>query len=152
MKEKIDRLHPCEVIYNLSDRPVYGEVEGICRVTGKYSIGVPFEKWVSDNFTDFASLYPGDIISNEAIFCFSDDNTFLQRKLGRQERTRFRNYSHFVVGNEWLVFTKAQKQEMYHILVDYEPTIVVISDSGQRHLLFRYRYGFWQFEFHYVEP
>lgn len=144
--------HPCELIYNFSDKPVYGETKGICRITGKYSKGILFEKWIGENFTDFGSLYPGDIISNEAIFCFSDENEFLRKKLGRTERTRFRNYSHFVVDGEWLVFTKSQKQEMYRILVERNPIIVVISDSGQRHLLFRYRYGFWQFEFQHIKP
>lgn len=144
--------HPCEIIYELSDKPIYGETKGICRIIGKESIGVPFHEWVGENFTDFSSLYPGDIVSNAACFCFSDENEFLRRKLGRSERTRFRNYSHFVVGNEWFVYTKAQKREMFRLLTECNPTIAVISDSGQRHLLFRYRYGFWQFEFQYIRP
>lgn len=150
--DDIKKKHPCELIYELSDKPIYGETEGVCRITGKKSIGVSFQKWVGENFTDFAALYPGNIVSNAACFCFSDDNEFLKRKLGRTERTRFRNYSHFVVDNEWLVFSKAQKSEMFRILTERKPILVVISDSGQRHLLFRYRYGFWQFEFQYIRP
>jgi len=145
-------LHPCEIIYELSDKPVYGTEKGICRITGKEAIGLPFEKWVSDTFTNWDLLFEGDIISNAAIFCFDDTNEFLRKKLGRSERTRFRNYSHFVVENEWCVFTKSQKKEMYQLLVEKVPIIAVISDSGQKHLLFRYRYGYWQFEEDFLEP
>ncbi|MCX7880853.1 MAG: hypothetical protein N2517_09365 [Ignavibacteria bacterium] len=146
------KKHPCEVIYELSDRPVYGQEKGICKILGKESLGVPFEKWVGENFTDWDKLKPGTIISNAALFCFDDTNDCLRRKLGRTERTRFRNYSHFVVNGEWKVFTKSQKKEIFEILVKETPMIAVVSDSGQKHLLFRYRYGFWQFELEFIRP
>jgi len=142
-------LHPCEVIYELSDKPIYGEVHGVCRIIGKESRGIPFEQWVGENFTDFGYLYPGDIISNAAYFCFTDQNDFLRRKLGRTEITRFRNYSHFVVNGEWYALTKAEKEKMNELLHS-NPLIAVISDSGQKHLLFKYRYGYWQFENHFI--
>jgi len=45
--------HPCEIMYQFSNGKIYGTTRGICRITGKQSIGVPFEKWVKDTFTDF---------------------------------------------------------------------------------------------------
>ncbi len=138
--------HPCEIIYELSDRPVFGETRGMCRVLGREAVGVPFSDWVKDTFTDTNLLFPGNIISNEAYFCFLDDNKYLQQKLGRSEMTRFRNYSHFVVNGNWYVFTKAQKKSMYLLLIEEDPEIAVISDSGQRHLVFRHRVGTWQLE------
>ena len=62
----MSKTHPCEIIYALSSRPIYGNVSGVCRITGKESEGLIFNKWVKPTFTDHAYLLPGNIISNEA--------------------------------------------------------------------------------------
>jgi len=52
---------------------------------------------------------------------------------------RMRTYSHFVVGGEWLLFSKANKAEMREILFDPPQSewLGVIADSGQKHIIFR---------------
>ena len=138
--------HPCEIMYQFSNGKIYGTTEGICRITGKQSIGVPFEKWVKDTFTDFAWLKPGTIISNEALFCFEEQSELLQAMTGRDKPQKFRTYTHIVEGGRWHVLSKAQKQEIYELLVSTDPEVCVISDSGQKHLVFKHRIGTWQFE------
>lgn len=139
-------MHPCEIMYQFSNAKIYGETEGICRITGKRSTGIIFEKWVKDTFTDFAYLKPGTIISNEALFCFEEQSELLMRMTGRDKPQRFRTYSHIVVGEKWYLLSKAQKPEIYELLIDHDPLVCVISDSGQKHLLFKHRLGTWQFE------
>lgn len=133
-------------MYQFSDAKIYGETPGVCRITGKESTGIEFEKWVKDTFTDFAYLKPGTIISNEALFCFEEQSEFLQRMTGRDKPQRFRTYSHIVVGAEWHLLSKAQKPEIYDLLINTDPLVCVIADSGQKHLLFKHRPGTWQFE------
>jgi hypothetical protein len=133
-------------MYQFSDAKIYGETHGVCRITGKESTGVIFEKWVKDTFTDFAYLKPGTIISNEALFCFEEQSELLMRMTGRDKPQRFRTYSHIVVGADWHLLSKAQKLEIYDLLVNADPVIAVIADSGQKHLLFKHRIGTWQFE------
>lgn len=60
-----------------------GDKIGICRITGMPSTGMPFQKWVKDTFTDHAYLYPGDIISNEAAFCFDEASETISHKVGK---------------------------------------------------------------------
>jgi len=143
--------HPCEVIYYLSSQPIYGDTQGICRITGKESTGTPFHKWVRDTFTDIGSLHPGTIISNEAMFCFEEGSEYLQQKAGKDKPQRFRNYSHFVLNNEWHMKDKGQKSDMLTLLVS-KPEICVIAESGQRHLLFKHKPGTWQFEDQTIYP
>lgn len=52
---------------------------------------------------------------------------------------RMRTYSHFVVNETWLPLTKAQKPKMREILFNppKEHWLAIISDSGQKHLIFR---------------
>jgi hypothetical protein len=35
-------------MYQFSNAKIYGDAEGICRITGEYSTGLPFEDWVKD--------------------------------------------------------------------------------------------------------
>ena len=145
--------HPCELIYNIAkDPPVYGDISGICRITGKEGKGLLFDKWVKDTFTDHAYLKPGTIVCNEALFTFDEKNEFLQALTKRDKPQKFRTYSHFVIEGEWYVFTKANKREMFHALTEQEVQIAIMSDSGQKHLFFKYRYGFWQLEEQFIIP
>ena len=145
-------MHPCEILYKIAGKDVeYGIQSGICRVTGQISTGVNFDKWVKDTFTNFDFLHPGDIISNEALFCFDEKSKIIQEKTGKEKEQKFRSYSHFVHNAKWHILTKADKSKMYKLLLD-DPEIAVISDSGQRHLFFKHRLGFWQFEDHFITP
>lgn len=144
-------LHPCEIIYNLSsEKPISGNVKGTCRITGKQSVGILWKDFVRDTFTDQSFLYAGDIISNEAIFCFNESSELLQRMANRDKPQRFRTYSHIVSEGKWFIFLKDKKAEMFRLITETNCTIVSISDSGQRHLLFKYKLGFWQLEDQHV--
>lgn len=145
-------MHPCNIIYALSSRPVYGREFGVCRITGEKTEGVLFDEWVSDKFTDWHNLKPGTIIGNAARFCFDEKSEYLQQKTGRDKPQRFRTYSHIVVDDQWHTFTKANKQEIFKILTTQQPAIVVLSDSGQRHLLFKHIPGLWQLEDDQMPP
>jgi len=138
--------HPCELMYQFSNAKIYGKIPGICRITGKESVGILFDKWVKDTFTDHAYLKPGTIISNEALFCFEEQSKLLMQMTGRNKPQRFRTYSHIVVEQEWHLLSKAQKPEIYDLLTNTDPLIAVIADSGQKHLLFKHRIGTWMFE------
>lgn len=143
-------MNACDTIYSLSQRPIYGEVEGICRITGRAGKGIPFERWVKETFTDHAYLKPGDIISNEALLCFDESSLEIQQKTGRDKPQRFRTYSHFVADGSWYCLTKADKQRMIALL----PTasLVCITDTGQRHILFKHKDGMWQLDEMFVRP
>lgn len=146
-------MHPCQRIYELGANGItYGNTPGRCRITGSDGIGLPFHKWVKDTFTDHGYLKPGDIISNEALFCFDEGSAILQAKTSRDKPQRFRTYSHVVSKNQWHCFTKANKREIYQIITNEEPEIVCLSESGQRHLLFKHKPGFWQLEDVHVMP
>lgn len=145
-------MHTCIQIYNhSSEKPKYGSVPGTCRITGHEGEGLPFEKWVKDTFTDRHNLRPGNIICNEAIFCFEEASTFLQKLTGKDKPQRFRNYSHFIVDSSWHVRDKGQKADMMGFMLS-NPEVCVIAESGQRHLVFKHKPGMWQFEDAFIQP
>lgn len=155
-RSRLNRLlvcagHPCEVLYGFSSNKIYGNEKGVCRITGKESTGLKFDDWVRDTFTDYASLYPGTIISNQALFCFEEASELIAKKVNKDKPQRFRTYTHIVVSGEWYVLTKAQKKEIYDLIINNEPDVCVISDSGQRHLLFKHKIGTWQFEDQFIQ-
>jgi len=146
-------MHPCELIYSAgANGKIYGNTPGICRITGKLSTGLPFTKWVKDTFTDHAFLRPGDIISNEALFCFDEQSELIQHKTNREKPQRFRTYSHLVdASGNWHCLTKADKELTYRLI--YEgASLVCLTDSGQKHLLFKHRLGMWQLDDIFVLP
>jgi len=146
-------MHPCERIYQLgANKLTYGDTPGICRITGKQSTGLPFAKWVRDTFTDHASLLPGTIISNEALFCFDESSVLVQQLIGRDKPQRFRTYTHVVADGKWFIMTKADKERIVGILVAGTDEIICLSDSGQKHLLFKHRPGMWQLEEMQIAP
>lgn len=56
--------HPCAIMYQLAANNLsYGDIEGVCRITGYKSKGMEFSSWVRKTFNDWASLVPGTIIS-----------------------------------------------------------------------------------------
>lgn len=151
IKTEIKPIHPCEVIYSHSSKPVYGQTEGVCRITGLQSVGMPFGKWVKPTFTDHGSLLPGSIISNEALFCFDEASLELQEKTGRDKPQRFRTYSHIVHNEKWHCVTKADKQAIFNMICG-GAELVCLTDTGQKHLLFKHKLGMWQLDELYVKP
>ena len=90
-------MHTCEIIYKIGANGLkYGDIKGICRITGNESSGLLCHEWVRDTFTDHASLQPGSIISNEALFCFDEASKIVKQKTGKDKLQRFRTYSHIV--------------------------------------------------------
>jgi hypothetical protein len=100
--------HICEIIYKIgANNKQYGKDAGVCRVTGKEGKGILFNKWVRKTFNDYDSLYPGNIISNEALFCFDENSEIVQKKTSKEKPQRFRTYSHIIKDGKWLCLTKA---------------------------------------------
>lgn len=122
-----------------------GDVAGVCRTCGAAAVGLPFGRWVKDTFNDHDKLLPGEIVCRACLFCFEDASELLTRRVGKEKPQRMRNYSHFVVGGEWIPLTKGQKREMAELL-RREPEAAVIALAGQKHILFRARPGWWQIE------
>lgn len=148
-----NNTHPCLQIAAASGSVInYGNQAGTCRITGIQGVGMPFYKWVRDTFTDHAYLYPGDIISNEALFCFDESSVLLQQKTGKDKPQRFRTYSHVIdAQGHWHALTKADKQLIYKLIVD-GAQLVCLTDSGQKHLLFKHRPGMWQLDDLFIMP
>lgn len=148
----INNTHPCKLIYSIgASNVVYGTDEGVCRITGEESKGIDFDKWVRKTFNDHDSLHQGNIISNEALFCFDESSTVLQEKTNRGKPQRFRTYSHIVHRNEWYCLTKADKEQIYNLIVD-GAELVCLAESGQKHILFKHKIGMWQIEEIFVYP
>jgi hypothetical protein len=150
---QVEKKHPCELIYAIGAQgKVYGDTTGTCRITGKVSRGVVFNKWVKDTFTDHAWLKPGDIISNEALFCFDEQSEILQQKTAREKAQRFRTYSHIIdASGAWHCLTKANKKLIFDLICNGAP-LVCLTDSGQKHLLFKHRNGMWQLDDIFLIP
>lgn len=134
------------------DVPQLGDVVGICRITGKESVGIDFNKWVKKTFTDWAYLFEGTIISNEAAFCFCELSPIMQEKTSRDKPQSFRTYSHIITKKEeWICLTKADKKQIVGLLQN-PPLVVCLTDSGQKHIYFKHREGFWQLDETHIIP
>ena len=125
------------------DEPLDGRL-GVCRTCGETSRGILFSGWARPTFMDWDKLTAGEIICEACRFCFDDSNPVLDARLGKA-RQRMRNYSHFVVGGEWFPLSKGNKTKMSELLA-LSPEVVVIAESGQKHIAFRALPGWWQFE------
>lgn len=146
--------HACITLYNLAANGIkYGTKKGVCRVTGEVSEGIAFEKWVKDTFTNFDYLKPGTIISNEALFSFDESSNLIQTKTNRDKPQKFRTYSHVITkdGN-WHVVTKADKEFIADLIKSDQVEILCLTDSGQKHLFFKHKNGFWQLDDLHVTP
>jgi hypothetical protein len=125
--------------------PLKRAAAGACRTCGLDGIGMDFSAWVRPTFTDWDKLTGGSIICEACQFCFEDANPVLDAKLGKPKQ-RMRNYSHFVHAGEWIPISKGNKRRMRELLLDPETEVAVIAESGQKHIIFRARPGWWQFE------
>jgi hypothetical protein len=128
-----------------------GTADGTCRLCGTLGTGQAFASWVKPTFTDHDRVRPGTIICHACLFCTLHNSTWLAEHLGREKPQRMRNYSHFVLEGAWHCVSKAEKARMRTLLAR-DPEVVVLADSGQRHLVFRARPGCWQFELHTITP
>lgn len=145
-------MNPCIQIYKIGGENIqYGTTPGTCRITGAKSHGILFSKWVKDTFNDWNSILPGSIISNEALFCFDEASEILKKKTGKDKLQRFRSYSHIIHNNEWFCLTKADKPQIFN-LISNGASLVCLAESGQKHILFKHRPGFWQIENDFVYP
>ena len=146
-------MNACIELYNIVTPAPFGTKKGTCRITGEQSTGVSFVGWVKDTFTNFDCLKPGDIISNEALFCFDEASQLLQAKTGRGKPQRFRTYSHIVTNRgEWYALTKADKKQIVDLILSGEVKILCLTDSGQKHIFFKHKVGFWQLDDTHIEP
>jgi len=146
-------MHPCTFLFStLSEKPIIGDVDGICRITGQPSKGILFNEWVRDTFTDHSYLHSGIIISNEALFCFEESSILLQKLTNKDKPQRFRNYSHIISNGKWYLFTKADKKAMFELISTKECELVCIAESGQKHIFFKNQVGLWQLEEKHVFP
>lgn len=144
--------HTCEQIYEIGAKGIiYGSEKGICRITGKESTGLLFEKWVKDTFNDHDRLFPGEIISNEAMFCFDEASEIVQNKTGRDKPQRFRTYSHIIHQSEWYCLTKADKRLIMK-LISEGAEMVCLTETGQKHVLFKHKDGMWQLDELHIKP
>ena len=144
--------HVCETVYSIgANDTIYGDVEGVCRITGKKSIGIHFDKWVKKTFNDHDNLVAGNIISNEACFCFDEASEIVKEKTEKEKPQRFRTYSHIIKNNEWYCLTKADKRQIYQLIID-GAEIVCLTDTGQKHIFFKHKIGFWQLDDLFITP
>ena len=141
-----------EFIHAAAGLPPYPATHtGACRLCAANSAGIPFADWVKPTFTNWDLLSPGEIICTGCQFCADDNSTLLQARMGKDKPQRMRNYSHFVVAGEWRPMHKGMKAEMLAAL-RAAPTVAVIAISGQKHIAFRARVGWWQIEESIARP
>lgn len=145
-------MNVCEKIYKIgSENKIYGTEKGVCRIIGNESTGMNFEKWVRVTFNDHDRLYPGSIISNEAMFCFDEASEIVQRKTGRDKPQRFRTYSHIIKDSEWFCLTKADKRKIMKLIIE-GAEMVCLTETGQKHVLFKHKTGMWQLDELHIKP
>jgi len=147
-----NKMNVCKEIYQIGgENKIYGTENGVCRITGEEGIGLNFDSWVRDTFNDHDNLYPGTIISNEAMFCFDEASEIVQKKTGRDKPQRFRTYSHIIRNGEWYCLTKADKRLIMQLIVD-GAEMVCLTETGQKHILFKHKPGMWQLDELHVKP
>lgn len=134
------------LIHKAAGSPDYPcTTEGDCALCGAHGAGILFTEWVKPTFTNWDLLRPGTIICIGCLFCADDNSLLLQARMGKDKPQRMRNYSHFVVGGQWLPMHKGMKSAMLDAL-RAGPSVAVIAVSGQKHIAFRARVGWWQIE------
>lgn len=116
--------------------------------------GLPWSAWVKDTFVDHDRLVPGEAMCAACLYCVSDHSAELQRITGRDKLQRMRNYTHIVTADgQWWPFMKNQKRDIAAaLLATPPPSVVVVSLTGQKHLIFRARMGWWQIEEQAMRP
>ena len=126
--------------------PGKGKVAGVCRICGCDSAGLDFDGWVRPTFTDHDKLLPGSILCHACQFSFEERSALLARLVGKEKPQRMRNYSHFIVDGVWIPLSKGNKPRMREILLNENPGLAIIAESGQKHIIFRAVPGIVQFE------
>lgn len=111
----------------------------LCRFCGNtVETGILFNLWVKPTFTDWDKLMPGDGVCEACLFWFDEASTVLQEYFGKDKPQRMRNYSHFIVLDQWFPLSKAQKTDMATLLLSEPfPELAAIASSGQKHIVFR---------------
>jgi hypothetical protein len=138
-----------QLLYDAAGQPEMGGTHpGVCRVCGEQGVGVPFEEWVRNTFTNWDLLVPGKILCHACQFTFDEHSAALANELGKEESryVRMRNYSHFVVEERWFPLSKGAKEQMTDILLRHDWSVAVIAQSGQKHIAFRATPHIVQFE------
>ena len=135
-----------QLIYEAAGAPpMLRDASDTCRTCGRVAVGTDFDAWVRPTFTDWGLLTGGSVICEACQFCFEDANAELARRVGKEGTQKPRNYSHFVVAGDWRPMTKGNKPQMIECL-NSSPQVAVIADGGQKHIIFRAKPGWWQFE------
>lgn len=143
---------PCSLIWTAAGCPIMaGDTAGQCRTCGADGVGLPFDQWVKDTFTDHNRLGPGTIVCHACLFCFDESSMLCAQRVGKDKPQRMRNYSHFVVDGVWTPLSKGNKRDMRTLLFA-APSVAVIADSGQKHIIFKARVGWWSFEEQPIYP
>lgn len=144
--------HTCEQIYEIgANNKIYGSEKGFCRIIGKESTGLLFDKWVRKTFNDHDFLFPGSIISNKALFCFDKASEIIMKKTNKEKPQRFRTYSHIIKDGVWYCVTKADKRLILDLIVE-GAEMVCLTETGQKHILFKHKIGVWQLDELYITP
>ena len=113
-------------------------MQGRCRFCGGQGEGPAFSVWVRESFTNWDRLLPGEIVCAGCLPWFDQQSAELARLVGKDKPQRMQNYSHFVVGGQWIPVGKGDKALMRDILLRHPfPEMAVIADSGQKHIAFR---------------
>lgn len=145
-------MHPTHILLNAAQPPPFPSTDtGQCRICGEDGRGISFAKWVADTFTNHDQLYPGDIICSVCQFSFAQSSEFLAARVGKDKPQRMQNYSHIVLSGIWHPLHKGQKAAILDLLRQ-SPELVAIGTSGQKHVVFRARVGWWQVEEQCVKP
>lgn len=145
-KEGGERVSTLLPLYKAAGAPAQPGIEsGICRLCSAAGVGLPAATWIKDTFTDHDKLWPGEIVCHACQFACEEQSVLLQERVGKDKLQKMRNYSHFVLNGQWHPLSKGNKREMLEILMQ-GPDLACIAESGQKHILFRVRPGWWQLE------
>ena len=125
--------------------PQCGNARGTCRCCGGSSVGVEFDRWVKDSFNDLDKCHTGQIVCHACLFTFEEQSLLIQQLAGKEKPQKFRNYSYFVLDGRLHVLSKGQKPQIRDILLQ-SPEVAIVALSGQKHIAFRARPGWWQIE------
>jgi len=133
-------------LWTLAGKPdMINDTQGKCVICAQESEGQDYWQWVRPTFMDHDKVGDGTIICCGCQYLFTYYSLELQSMTGKDKPQRMLNYSHFVLNDTWYAYNKGQKREMRDILLR-ELDYAVIADSGQKHLLFRARRRWIQFE------
>ena len=143
---------PTFLIWRAAGAPAQeGNTPGQCRTCGNEGTGLSFGSWVKDTFTDHDKLATGTIVCHACLFCFDETSDAVRVRTKKDKPQKFRNYSHFVVDGVWTPLSKGDKRRMREILAQ-RPSVAVIAESGQKHIVFRAQAGWWQLEEQKLPP